>query len=47
MQGLDLTQNHIKLEKKIKKKKIIEKKIVVGAGFEPKNPQITDPTLNH
>ena len=34
--GLDLTQNHLKMEKKTKmKKKSEKKKIVVGAGFEP------------
>ena len=33
--GLDLTQNHLKMEKKRKKKKKREKKIVFGAGFEP------------
>ena len=35
--GLDLTQNHLKMEKKTKKKrrKKREKKIVFGAGFEP------------
>ena len=33
--GLDLTQNHLKLEKKTKKEeKKVKKKIVVGAGFE-------------
>ena len=34
--GLDLTQNHLKMEKKTKKEeKKREKKIVFGAGFEP------------
>ena len=34
--GLDLTQNHLKLEKKDKKEEEkSEKKIVFGAGFEP------------
>ena len=33
--GLDLTQNHLKMEKKTKKEeKKSEKKIVAGAGFE-------------
>ena len=36
MQGLDLTQNRLKLEKKTKKEEEkSEKKIVFGAGFEP------------
>ena len=34
--GLDLTQNHLKMEKKTKKEeKKKEKKFVFGAGFEP------------
>ena len=37
MQGVDLTQNHLKLEKKTKKKEEkVFKKIELGAGFEPK-----------
>ena len=33
--GLDLTQNHLKMEKKTKKEEKKRKKIVFGAGFEP------------
>ena len=33
--GLDLTQNHLKMEKKTKEKNKKRKKIVFGAGFEP------------
>ena len=33
--GLDLTQTHLKMEKKTKKRIKKVKKIVVGAGFEP------------
>ena len=41
---LDLTQNHHKLEKKTKKKKNVEKKIVFGSELIH-GPQITDPAL--
>ena len=34
MQGVRFDQNHLKMEKKTKKKIKSEKKIVVGAGFE-------------
>ena len=41
--GLDLTQNHLKMEKKKKKKK---KKICVQSGIGTHDPQITNPALN-
>ena len=42
--GLDLTQNHLKLEKKTKKS---EKKIVLGAGFEPTTLRLQILHLTH
>ena len=43
--GLDWTQNHLKLEKKTKKKKKSEKNCG-PSGIRTHDPQITDPALN-
>ena len=48
MQGLDLTQNHLKMEKKTKKKKKkVREKIVVEAGFEPTTLRLPILHLTH
>ena len=46
--GLDLTQKHLKMEKKTKKEeKKRKKKIVLGAGFEPTTLRLQILHLTH
>ena len=44
--GLDLTQNHLKLEKKTKIEEKSEEKNCARSGICTHDPQITDPALN-